>query len=75
MSFSLLMFAIVFNSVLPNLKLLAFAFLLENLEIFLCLLLVSNLKISPLLDVYKPQMPFEYILTYLANIWLHLIIY
>jgi hypothetical protein len=75
MRFFLLMFMLVLNFVLPCLKLLAFTFLFEILEIFLSLLLVPHIKVVPLLDLHQPQIPFAKILIYLVNNWLHLIVF
>jgi hypothetical protein len=47
MRFFLLIFTMDINSALPYSKLLAFAFLLEIVEIFFCLLLVLHVKLSP----------------------------
>jgi hypothetical protein len=51
----------VLNFVLPYLKLLAF--LLEILQIILCLPLVPHVKLVPLLDMHRPQIPFAKIIT------------
>jgi hypothetical protein len=37
-------------------------------------ILVPHVKLAPLLDVHQPQIQF-YILIYLINIWLHLVIF
>jgi hypothetical protein len=73
--FFLSMFIMVLNVVVPFLKLLAYTFMLEILEIFLCLLLVPHVKLVIPLDVHQPQIPFAKIMTYLVNIWLYLIIF
>jgi hypothetical protein len=60
---------------IPYLKLFAFVFLLEILEIFLCLLLVPHVKLVSLQDMHQPQIPFANILIYSVQILLHLIIF
>jgi hypothetical protein len=66
------MYTVVYNFVFSYLKLLALAFLLEILKIFLCSLLVSHIKLVPPLGVHQLSAK---ILTYLVNIWVHLIIF
>jgi hypothetical protein len=63
MRFFLLMFIMDINFVLPCLKLLAFAFLLKMLDIFICLLLVPHVNVVPPLDVHQQQIPCEKMLT------------
>jgi hypothetical protein len=53
---------------------LAFVFMFETLRDFSCLLLFYHMKVV-LLGAYRPQTPFAKILIYLAQNWLHLIIY
>jgi hypothetical protein len=64
MEIFLLMFIMVLNFVLPCFKLLAFTFVLEFLEIFLCLLLVTHTEVVPLLHLHQLQKPFAKILIY-----------
>jgi hypothetical protein len=64
------LFAVDINFIVPSSKLLAFAFFLEILEIFLCLLLFLHLKVIFLLYVHKLQILYAKMLTYLVNIWL-----
>lgn len=47
----LLLFIMDLNVVIPSLKLLAVALLFEILEIFLCLMLVSDVNLTPPLDM------------------------
>jgi hypothetical protein len=67
----LLMFKININSALRYSKLLTLTFLLGILEIFLCLLLVLDVKIVPPLDVHQTPIRCTEMLTYLVNIWLY----
>jgi hypothetical protein len=63
-----LTFTVVLNFFLPCLELLAFAFILEILEIILCLLLVPHIKCAPLLDVHQPKISFTIFNKHLVTI-------
>jgi hypothetical protein len=63
---------IVLNYVLPDLKILEFAFLFEIFDISLCLLLVPRINVASVLDVHQLHIPFSKILMYTENSLLHL---
>jgi hypothetical protein len=67
------MFIMVCNVVLPCLKLLAFEFLFEILEIYR-LRHIPDVNVV-LLDVYQPLIRLAEMLIYLTNNWSYLIIF
>jgi hypothetical protein len=65
----------VSNVVFPCVKLLAFASLFENVQMFPCLLSVSHEKVVSVLDGHYLQIPFTKIFIYLEKSWLQLVIF